>query len=173
MIRIGLIAAALVLAPPALVPAIAQTIAPTIAPTGTDDPDRHSGYYYPPAQTAEDYVSRAVVHASASREARLGFVTGITQQQLARPYPPPYVVFVKGDDADKLIIVAMGQNGFRTLYQARALLAQLTAVARTTTLLRELGVEDIFTFFDLARMLGFKQITVSDGDTFAHRIVLK
>lgn len=168
MIRIGLVAAALVFA----ASAVAQTIAPTITPTGAD-PDRHAGYYYPPAQTAEDYVSRAVVHASASREARLGFVTGITQQQLARPYPPPYVVFVKGDDADKLIVVAMGQNGFRTLYQARALMAQLTAVARTTTLLRELAVEDIFTFFDLARMLGFKQITVSDGDTFAHRVMLK
>jgi hypothetical protein len=34
-------------------------------------------------------------------------------------------------------------------------------------------VADSYTFFDLAKMLGFTEITVSDGVTYAHQITLK
>jgi hypothetical protein len=59
-----------------------------------------------------------------------------------------------------------------TIYRVRALLATLTASARMTPIFRENGVEDLLTFLDLLKMLGFKQITVSDGDKFAHQILL-
>ncbi|MEQ8349808.1 MAG: hypothetical protein RIB84_17190 [Sneathiellaceae bacterium] len=135
--------------------------------------DRHEGYYYPSPVTSETYESRAQVMPEASRATRLGFVTGLTQQLLSRPYPPGYVIFAKGADAEKMIILAVGQNGFRTLFQARGLLAELTAVARSTSLLQELSVEDIFTYFDLARLLGFSQITISNGIDFSHQIELE
>ena len=61
----------------------------------------------------------------------------------------------------------------RTLYRARGVLAQLTARARGTELFRKLAVEDFFTFFDLAWMLGFQRITVSDGLAYAHQIKLE
>lgn len=136
------------------------------------DDDRHEGYYYPSPVTSETYESRAQVMPEASRATRLGFVTGLTQQLLSRPYPPGYVIYAKGADAEKMIIVSVGANGFQTLYQARALLAELTAVARSTSLLQELSVEDIFTYFDLARLLGFRQITISNGVDFSHQIEL-
>lgn len=135
--------------------------------------DRHEGYYYPSPVTSETYVARAQVMSEAVRATRLGFVTGLTQQLLSRPYPVGYVIFAKGAEAQKMIIVAQGANGFQTLFQARALLAELTAVARSTTLLQELAVEDIFTFFDLARLLGFDQITISNGIDFSHQIELE
>ena len=72
-----------------------------------------------------------------------------------------------------MIIVATGDSGFRTIYQARALLAQLTATARGTPLFRELKVEDLFTFFDLAKMLGFNQIVISDGESFSHKVSIE
>ena len=50
---------------------------------------------------------------------------------------------------------------------------QLTAQARTTPIFTKFGVEDYFTFFDLAHMLGYKQITISDGKTYAHQVNLK
>jgi hypothetical protein len=137
------------------------------------DPSRHEGYYYPALTSRETYVSRARKKDDATRAARLAFITGLTQQQLARPYPPPYAVFAKGDEAEKMIIVTLGPQGFQNLYQARGLLAQLTAVARSTRLLREMAVEDLFTFFDVCKLLGFEQITVSDGTTFAHQIELE
>lgn len=132
--------------------------------------DRHEGYYYPGPVTAETYVSRAETLVHTDRGKRLGFITGLTAEQLGRPYWPTFVVFAKGAEAEKLIIVSTGDSGFRTIFQARALLAQLTATARGTPLFRELKVEDIFTFFDLAKMLGYAQIVISDGDSFAHRV---
>ena len=72
-----------------------------------------------------------------------------------------------------MIIVALGDRGFRSLYQARGVLAQLTAVSRTSQIFRDLGVEDYFTFFDLAKLLGFQLITVSDGESFAHQIDIR
>ena len=47
------------------------------------------------------------------------------------------------------------------------------AVARSTPLFQGNAVQAYFTFFDLAKMLGFEIITVSDGREFAHRIALE
>lgn len=135
--------------------------------------ERHEGYYYPEISSREIYASRANLLKDATRTTRLAFVTGLTQQQLAKPYAPPFAIFAKGEQAEKLIIVSLGDHGFRTLYQARALLAQLTAVARTAPLVREMRVEELFTFFDLLRLIGFEQVTVSDGETFAHMVKLE
>ena len=49
----------------------------------------------------------------------------------------------------------------------------MTAAARLLPVFSELGVEDYYTFFDLAKMLGFEQITISNGREFAHQIIIK
>ena len=138
----------------------------------TSAKDRHAGYYYPEPASRETYGARAETMPSANRELRLGFVTGLTTLQAKQFYAPTYVIFAKGAEAEKMIIVALGGRGFRTLYQARAQLAQLTAIARTTKFLQDLSVETTYTFFDVAKLLGFKQITISDGIDFAHQITL-
>ena len=135
--------------------------------------DRHAGYYYPPPATTETYTARTVTLPDANRETRLGFVIGITQQTMGRPYPPRFAVFAKGDGAQKLIIVALEDDVLDTVYRARALFAMLTSIARTAPFLQELGLADFLTFFDLAKLLGFTQITISDGDAFAHQILLE
>jgi hypothetical protein len=135
--------------------------------------DRHAEYYYPSPVTQETYSSRAATLDTASRELRLGFVTALTERDLGRSYPPRHAIFAKGEDAEKLIIVSMTAEGFHTLYQARGLLAQLTAEARGTQLFRELAVDNIFTYFDLLKMLGFVQLTISDGETFSHQVIIE
>jgi hypothetical protein len=150
--------------------AVAQGIAP--AP-GQAPADRYANYYYPPPQTRETYKSQAATLPDSTRERRLGFVTGMTQQMLSNPYPPPFAMFAKGDHADKLIIVSLTDDGYNTLYRARALFAMLTAVARLTPFFRENAVDDIFNFFDLCKLLGFKQITWSDGKKITHQVALK
>lgn len=134
---------------------------------------RHAGYYYPPVTSQEEYATRAAVMPQATGELRLGFITGLAYQQNARPYAPPFVVFAKGETSERLIIVAIGQNGFQGLYQARAVLAHMTSMARGTPVFREKGLQDVLTFLDLIRMLGFEEVTISDGLSFAHRITLK
>lgn len=135
--------------------------------------DRHAGYYYPPNITTESFISRAVPMAEASRQTRIQFVVGLTQQMLSKPHSPEYAIFAKGADAEKLIIVGLRPGSLGTIYRARAVLAMLTSVARSSRLFNEFGVEDFFTFFDLARLFGFAQITVSDGDTFSHQVHLE
>jgi hypothetical protein len=138
-----------------------------------DAVDRHEGYYYPETASQETYVARAVTLPQATRESRIGFVTGMTAQQLKAPFPPQFAIFAKGDEAQKLIIVALNDTAIGTVYRARALLAQLTAQVRTTQFFQELGVADFFTFFDMAKMMGFEQITISDGDRFSHQVLIR
>ena len=156
----------------ALLLALAGIGAILAMPARADD-DWRAGYYYPEPKSSEVYIARATTLQQASRTLRIGFLTGLTNKQLAAPYPPQLAVFAKGDDADRMIIVALANGQFSTLYRARALLAQLTAMMRGTDLFRQMGVDDFFTFFDMAKMFGFKEIVISDGENFAHRIEIE
>jgi len=144
------------------------------APPAVAQPaDRHEEYYYPKVSSRETYVSRARVMDDSDRARRLGFVSGLTQQLADMPYAPTYAIFAKGGEADRLIIVAYGEGQLNTIYRARALFASLTSLSRLTTLFRELQVEELFTFFDLCKLLGFRTITISDGALFAHQVTLR
>ncbi|MGF1595212.1 MAG: molybdopterin-guanine dinucleotide biosynthesis protein A [Kiloniellaceae bacterium] len=135
--------------------------------------DRHAGYYYPEPTSTEIYDARALTVPETSRKGRIAFVTGITNEQNKAPYPPQAAIFAKGSEAEKLIIVALEDGRIDTIYRARAIFAQMTAVARLLPAFSQLGVEDYFTFFDLAKMLGFEQITISNGRDFAHQIEIR
>lgn len=138
---------------------------------GASADDRHADYYYPTPQSTETYEARAQMLPEASRRSRIAFVTHVMNEMIRKnPYPPQYAIFAKGEEAEKMIIVSLTGDGYDTLYRMRALLAVLTAVARTTPLFKEERVEDYFTYLDLCKMLGFKQLTVSDGKKFAHQI---
>ncbi len=135
--------------------------------------DRHAGYYYPEPKNIETYRARARVLSKSSRANRLAFINGLTAGLLKRPYPPQISIFAKGLDAQKMIIVSNFAGKLDTIYRARALFATMTAVARKSPIFKQFNVETILTFFDLAKMLGFKQITISDGDTFSHQVLLR
>ena len=132
--------------------------------------DRHVGYYYPEPATSEIYEARAATLPDASRKRRILFVTELTNQMMNNPYPPPFAVFAKGAEAEKMIITSLYADGYNTLYRMRGLLALLSARARSTPIFTKYQVEDLFTFLDLLKLLGFKQVTVTDGDVFAHQI---
>lgn len=141
-----------------------------VAPAAHAD-DRHADYYYPKPESKETYVARASTLPEASRRSRIAFVTHVMNEMIRKnPYPPQYAIFAKGAEAEKMIIVAITGESYNTLYRMRALLAMLTAVARTTPLFKEERVEDYFTYLDLCKMLGFQLLTVTDGKDFAHQI---
>ncbi len=135
--------------------------------------DRHAGYYYPEPASREVYQARSRTLPEADRAARIGFVTGIAKHVSERPYPPQAVMFAKGTEAEKLIIVALVDGRIDTIYRARAVLANMTAAARLLPAFQEMGVQDTFTFLDLAHMLGFKQITITNGRDFAHQLIIE
>ena len=150
---------------------VAAALAPGAARAADDG--RHVGYYYPEPQTEEVYDARLPTLPDSDRKRRVGFVTVLTAEMLDRPYPPQFVLFAKGSDAEKLIITAVSGDSYDTLYRARALFAMLTAMSRTTPFFAEQVDADRYTFFDLLKLLGFSQLTYTDGKNFAHRVVLR
>ncbi len=82
-------------------------------------------------------------------------------------------MFAKGDDADKLIIVGLIDGQMNTIYRARALFATLTAVSRLTPFFRDNAPAVEATFFDLLKLLGFKQLTITDGVAFTHQVLIE
>ena len=142
------------------------------AMTGTATADSRSGYYYP-AITSEEVFARSFQQTPpADREVRINFVTQITKAQLEAPENPRFSVFAKGQRAQHMIIVALDDEIFRTLYRARAQLAQLTANARSTDFFINNNIQFRATWFDLAKLLGFEDIVISDGVIWSHKIVL-
>ena len=135
--------------------------------------DRHAGYYYPVPKSEETYTARARTLPDSDRDRRLGFVVGFMAELTRAPALQRYTIFAKGTEAEKLIIVALDDDAFATLFRARAILATLTSRVRATPLFAELGVQNLFTFYDLAKLLGFDQITISDGRSWSHRIWIK
>jgi len=135
--------------------------------------DRHAGYYYPTPDEIEVYHTEIQPLPQASRAMRIGFVTGLTNQIFQNPYPPQAAIFAKGTEAEKLIIVALADERIDTIYRARAQLANMTSMARLLPGVQDMGIRDEFNFFDLIKLLGFTQLTISDGRNFAHQVQMQ
>ena len=137
-----------------------------------DEGDLHEGYYYPKPQSIEHYAARVYELPDSDRARRQSFVIGLTKQLVGGQYAPSYAIFAKGNASEKLIIVALADGQLNTIYRARALLATFTSVARATTFFQQNTQPDDATFLDLLKLLGFKQVTISDGRAFTHQIVI-
>ncbi|MEM0943460.1 MAG: hypothetical protein AAGI70_05880 [Pseudomonadota bacterium] len=136
--------------------------------------DRREGYYYPTVGSEEEFARDLTDQAPPSnRSVRVGFITQITKAQLAAPEAPQFSIFAKGSAAEHMVIVALDDEIFRTLFRARAVLAQLTSNARGTDFFINNGIAAHATWFDLAKLLGFEDIVISDGHSWSHRIVLR
>ncbi|TNE33906.1 MAG: hypothetical protein EP348_12025 [Alphaproteobacteria bacterium] len=132
--------------------------------------DRYVGYYYPAPNSTEVYCARLPALPDANKRRRVGFIVGIKEGMGKRPYDVPYSVFAKGGQSEKLIIVAKTDGYLKTVYRARALLADLTNSARTTPIFEQSGAPEDLTFLDLLALLDFSSVTLSDGDRFTHQI---
>jgi len=135
--------------------------------------DRHAGYYYPAPQSHETYASEVPTAPDAFKSSRAGFVVGLAAQQLEQSYAPGYHVFAKGADLEKMIIVATGDERYQTLFQLRALLASLTSRARATPLFSQVEKPYELNFLDFCKLMGFTQVTVSNGNDLAHQIQVR
>ena len=135
---------------------------------------QQENYYYPAVNSEETFARQLMANPPpATREIRTAFMTQITKAMLAAPENPRYVMFAKGAEAEHLIIVALDDQVFKTIYRARAVLAQLTSNARGTEFFIKNKIAAHATWFDLAKLLGFEDIVVSDGDLWSHRVALQ
>ena len=158
----------------ATVAASAQPQKPAKAtPAAAAHEDKYVGYYYPKPGTVETFDSTMQPIANVDRAQRVQFVTVISQGTLQSAYRVPYAVFVKGDKADRLIIVGMQQGELNTIYRMRALLANMTTMSRLSPFFQEHTVAEDATFFDLLKLLGFTQVTITDGEKLTHQVTIK
>jgi hypothetical protein len=135
--------------------------------------DRYVGYYYPKPNSTEIYESSMKMIDGVDRPQRVQFVTVVSQGTIQSSYRVPYAVFVKGEKADKLIIVGLAPGEFGTIYRMRALLANMTTMSRMSPFFQERTVAEDATFFDLMKLLGFTSLTITDGDKLTHQVTIK
>jgi hypothetical protein len=157
-------------------PALAQQQQPKPAAAATApkaDEDKYVGYYYPKPTATETYTSPMQTIAGAERAQRVQFATVVSQGTIQSAYRVPYSVFVKGEKADKMIIVGLQPGEMSTIYRARAILANMTTMSRLSPFFQERTIAEDANFFDLLKLLGFQQITISDGDKFTHQVNIK
>jgi hypothetical protein len=160
----------------AALPASAQQAAkPAAAPKAAAAPaeDRYIGYYYPKPTSTEVFESQLQTIAGVERAQRIQFTTVVSQGTIQSAYRVPYAVFAKGEKADKMIIVGMQQGELNTVYRMRALLANMTTMSRLSPFFQERTVAEDATFFDLLKLLGFKELTVTDGEKVTHQVTIK
>jgi hypothetical protein len=148
-----------------------KPVKPVAAATSGDD--RYVGYYYPKPNAIENYESTLKMIDGVDRPQRVQFVTVISQGTLQSAYRVPYAVFVKGEKADRLIIVGLQQGELNTVYRQRALLANMTTMARLSPFFQEHTAAEDSTFFDLLKLLGFSSVTITDGDKATHQVTIK
>jgi hypothetical protein len=163
--------------------ALAQTKAvPTAATKPASPPvkampaagdERYVGYYYPKPTSTESYTSQMQEIAGVDRTQRIQFVTVVSQGTLQSAYRVPYAVFAKGEKGDHLIIVGLQSGELNTIYRIRALLANMTTMSRTSPFFQEHTVAEDATFFDLLKLLGFHDVTVTDGEKVTHQVTIK
>lgn len=153
-------------------PAKAAATAPAAAPKAAGD-DRYIGYYYPKPTATETFESSMQTIAGAERAQRVQFVTVVSQGTIQSAYRVPYAVFAKGEKADRLIIVGMQQGELNTVYRMRALLANMTTMSRLSPFFQERTVAEDATFFDLLKLLGFRELTITDGEKTTLQVTIK
>ena len=155
---------------------IAASLAPiSLAPISLGGAALAAGrdsYYYPPVDSEEVFAREISAAPRTDRTVRILFTTQITKAQLAAPESPRFVIFAKGDEARHMIIIALDDEVFKTIYRARAVLAQLTSNARGAELFIN-EIRDDATWFDLAKLLGFDDMVISDGATWSHRVTFE
>ena len=157
----------------AALPTAAQQAAKPAAAAKPATEDRYIGYYYPKPTSTETFESTLQTIAGVDRAQRIQFTTVVAQGTIQSAYRVPYAVFAKGEKADKMIIVGMQQGELNTVYRMRALLANMTTMSRLSPFFQERTVAEDATFFDLLKLLGFKELTITDGEKLTHQVTIK
>ena len=154
-------------------PAFAQQAPAKPAAQAPKSEDRYIGYYYPKPTSTEVFESQLQTLPNMDRAQRIQFTTVVSQGTIQSAYRVPYAVFAKGEKADKMIIVGMQGGELNTVYRMRALLANMTTMSRLSPFFQERTVAEDATFFDLLKLLGFRELTITDGEKTTHQVTIK
>ncbi|MBU2607321.1 MAG: hypothetical protein KKC43_15695 [Alphaproteobacteria bacterium] len=139
-------------------PAERATSAIHVADTNTGE-----GQFFPPVTAVEARPVRFGAMTGASPEQRQYFTDRVNMETSGRGLTAPIVVQSTGVDQDVLVVMVSGFNEPLTPYISRGLLARMTSIIRFAPTIAEMGLSQELDVYDVAAVLGFKQIVVTDG----------
>ena len=111
-----------------------------LLPVVAQEDDKREGSYYPPVESEEIFGRTLGEGPPTDRTVRVAFVNEVTRAQFDAASKPRFAVFAKGAEAEHMIITALDDDVFKTLFRARAVLAQMTASARQTDFCVKTGI---------------------------------
>lgn len=151
-----------------------ETINTPTGSTSESPTGREAGYTYP-APSGSEVVSTIVNDAVQVPpfEARVQFVSQLTQVLASRPYPPLALAMTEGDDHETIVFLDAGRLDVSTPYEARAIVAQMSSATRNSPLFAQYGVENYASIFDMFKLLGFAQVIITNGDDFAYSFLIE
>lgn len=157
-----------------LVPACATSRAPNLPllpTTSQSGSDSGEGWFYPLPNHTECHVALTPPLPEVGPGHRLRFVD---QLNIAASENRKGGV-AQAVDANRSTIVftMLGETTIESDYQARAVLAEMTTVARQAPILVESGFSPLFEAPDFVALLGFKRLIVSNGIDYAYQIVIE
>lgn len=127
------------------------------------DPVTGEGRVFPPVTDTEVHATLLGARSGAGPRERQYFVDRINMETSGRGLAAPIVVQGVGEARDTLVLMVHGGDGALTPFIARALLARTTSVIRFAPVVAELGLSEELDVYEVASVLGFKRIVVTDG----------
>lgn len=128
-----------------------------------------AGTYYPAVTSRDAPDIRFVRMAGVGPQQREFFVDQINIAAVTPGRTMSIVAQAIGEDRDTLVILYLGDEGEMTPYLARGLLARMTSVTRSAPAIAGMGLSSEFDIYNMAAVLGFRRIIVTDGRDFSHQ----
>ncbi|MEM6625544.1 MAG: hypothetical protein AAGB25_01850 [Pseudomonadota bacterium] len=132
-----------------------------------------AGYHYPAPQGVETATTIVSQAEKPPFEVRVQIVTAIATANAARPYPPVFFSILEGAERDTLVLLDMGGANIDTVYKARGLVSEVSALMRNNPLFSQYGVENYASIFDMLKIWGFEKLVITNGDDFAHAFLIE
>lgn len=132
-----------------------------------------AGLYYPPASSVETPDILLQQLPGVGPQQRQSFVDQVNLAVGTPGRSVPIVAQAVGANRETLVLLYVGGEGAMTPYLARGVLARLTAVTRSAPAIQAMGLSSEFDAYNMAAVLGFGRIVVTDGRAFAHQANLR
>ena len=131
-------------------------------------PATGEGIFFPPVTSTDTPQIRFNQTLPVGAMERTFFSDQINLATTSGERMVPIVIQAVGDDQKTLVFVALESSDPMTPYIARAMLARMTSVMRFAPALTEMGINQDMDIYNMAAILGFDRVVVSDGRSRSH-----
>ncbi|MEO0608156.1 MAG: hypothetical protein AAFY82_07975 [Pseudomonadota bacterium] len=127
------------------------------------------GIYYPKVTLSDQPEIRFGPILGAGPQERQFFVDQINRAATTSERDIALVVQAVGTENQTLLFMPLNRDGSPTPYIAKAMLARMTSVLRFAPAITEMGISQEMDVYNMAAILGFDRIVVTDGRAFSYQ----